>query len=140
MHRTVRKPSCSADSMQPRTGDYLRTADRNRDVARELAFAPFKTPPSDWAAVIAFYAALHFMHAYLFERENGREPTSHKDRRNCMETVAGLMPAEDNYNDLYDLSVKVRYRSLYRINGATVQEALDNMGEVERVVRKGLGA
>ncbi len=125
--------------MQLRTGDYLRTAERNRDVARELVFASLKVPSSDWAAVIAFYAALHFMQAYLFEKENGREPTSHKDRRNCMGTVAGLMAAEDNYNDLYDLSLKVRYQSRYRINGTTAQEALDNMDEVERIVRKGLG-
>jgi hypothetical protein len=55
--------------MLPATEEYLAAADRNRDFARDVAnaFAGVQ-PSSEWAAVIAFYAALHYINAFIWER------------------------------------------------------------------------
>jgi hypothetical protein len=125
--------------MQQRANEYFNTAERNRDLARTLVFARLNAPSSDWAAVIAFYAALHFVHAYLYEKEGQRDPTSHHERARSVENVRALQAAEIFYDDLYDISKKVRYNPQYRINSATAQEAIDDMNGVEQVVRRGLG-
>lgn len=122
--------------MQQRANAYFQTAERNRDLAKAHIFT---ASTQDWAVVIAFYAALHFVHAYLYEKEGQKDPKSHHEREWCVENIQALQAAEIYYDDLYDFSLKVRYEPNYRLNSLVAQEAIDNMHEVERVVRKGLG-
>jgi hypothetical protein len=71
--------------VEQRTGEHLETAERNRDLAR-LLLAPsmaaslsthgFRQPPYEWVAVIVFYAAVHYVNAYLWERLR-LEPNDH---------------------------------------------------------------
>ena len=124
--------------VKSRTQAYLSTAERNRDLARDMRFATLNTRSSDWAAVIAFYSALHFVHAYLFEKVTQNEKLSHKDRERYVEDTDALKPAERYYDDLYEISIAVRYDPRYRIQSSTEQEALDNLTEIERIVRRGL--
>ncbi len=60
--------------MEQKTADCLWTAERNSDLATELLATHMQTPPFDWAVVIAFYAAVHYVNAYLWERDNRYDP------------------------------------------------------------------
>jgi len=65
------------------TREHLDLAERNRDLARALldpAIASNLQPaPHEWIAVIAFYAAVHYVSAYLWERH--RETIEEQPKR-----------------------------------------------------------
>lgn len=57
----------------------------------------------DWMAVLAFYAALHWLDAYLAHR--GLHPTNHRERNRA----AQGLPIWDEYYELYAMSRIARY-------------------------------
>ena len=63
------KPATSAPRVcvKPETIQHLETAARNRDLARALiGYGPgmeLHSPPFEWVAVVAFYAAVHYVNA-----------------------------------------------------------------------------
>lgn len=70
--------------------------------------------PNDrgWNCVARFYAALHLMNAFLFDKSNVRlKPgaTEHKERKAAMAQCPELRDAPDKYRRLKDLSELVRY-------------------------------
>jgi hypothetical protein len=53
--------------MEQKTREHLETAARNRDLAHALidpeSSIIVQPPPLDWAVVVAFYAAVHYVNA-----------------------------------------------------------------------------
>ncbi|MCC6038288.1 MAG: hypothetical protein LM632_08815 [Armatimonadetes bacterium] len=57
----------------------------------------------DWIAVVAFYAALHWVDAYLATQ--GRHPQNHRERHNAL----AFLPIRSDYGELYVVSRQARY-------------------------------
>ena len=77
-------------------------ARRNEDLAARLADnAP------DWAVVLAFYAALHWVDAYLARQE--RHPRTQSERVRWIQQEDALLPIYDPYRTLRDRADAARY-------------------------------
>ena len=127
--------------MEPKSETHLAAARRNRDLARALidpTLASLRPAPWEWVAVIAFYAAVHFINAYLWETAR-REPSSHPDRlarvrregplRQCRRRYLGLQVAAQDarYEPTFALSeqeARVLVEDYLRYVEATVMAAL----------------
>jgi hypothetical protein len=70
-------------ALKPETSQHLARAEHHRDVAWMLCepqeAATVQALPVDWAAVAAFYAAVRYVHAFLWERYS-LAPTDHPSR------------------------------------------------------------
>ncbi len=121
--------------MEQKTADCLRTAERNRNLATELSSTQMQTPPFDWAVVIAFYSAVHYLNAYLWERDNRYDPGNHKNRGAKVRTLPDLQPIRRQYRRLNGLAYDVRYVETYRLNRATAQSALTDLRDIEVQIR-----
>jgi hypothetical protein len=64
----------------------------------------------EWEAVAIFYAALHYIDAYL--ATHGFHLADHAARRGYVGRVAALRPITGPYRHLYDLSQAARYRDV----------------------------
>jgi uncharacterized protein (UPF0332 family) len=122
--------------MQQATRQHLDRAARNQAVAEALADAPtslgLRPPPFDWAVVAAFYAAVHYVNAYLWERY-GVEPRTHAERARVVATDPNLKQIFVYYDHLSDLGFHARYTRTFRVSRADVQHALHT--DLERVAR-----
>jgi hypothetical protein len=129
--------------VDPRTQQQLATADRFRDLARALASGTgaglVTPPPLDWALVVAFYAAVQYVGAYLWERQRVQF-RNHQTRERALSTVPALRGAQQSYLRLRRLSENTRYTYRFRPRPAEVRDALDNdLDVVRRVVLTALG-
>lgn len=110
--------------MERRTEAHLGTADRNQAIARALsdsAMLPHIRPlPLEWAAVANFYAAVHFVNAYLYERQ-GYEPKDHTARQRAVDQTQPLRRVAASYWRLSDHAYWARYRPGYGITPAQVR-------------------
>ena len=130
-------------TVDPRTRQHLDTAARNQDIARELLNPALpislQPRPFEWIVVLAFYAAVHYVNAYLWERQR-YEPRDHGAREGAIARTHDLQSAYGSYMRLRDLSYRARYRSRYRISRADAEVALrSDLDQVERTVRAALG-
>jgi hypothetical protein len=82
---------------------HLRGAARNKALAVSL----LSQNEPDWAAVLAFYSALHLIDAYLAERN--LRAGDHARRGNFIATTADLKPIHSQYRRLELRSRWVRY-------------------------------
>jgi hypothetical protein len=98
-----------------RTRQHLVTAEENRAFARTL-FADRGSQPVAlrWGIVVAFYAAMHYVNAYLWERLRS-EPANHRERESFVVTVAILRPVANDYLRLFAASYLSRYAPRYRV-------------------------
>jgi len=97
--------------VESKTEDHLRVARRNRDFARALldpSLANMRPEPWEWVAVIAFYAAVHFVNAYLWEAVRV-EPPSHNERQARLRRELPIRPSRRRYARLQELSLLARY-------------------------------
>ena len=86
--------------MQARTLDHLTTAERNRAVAERLIDSANTQPiSSEWATVAAFYASVHLVNAFLWERQS-IEPLNHEERSRFVYMSADLRPFAQIYQRL----------------------------------------
>ena len=129
--------------MKAETRGYLDRADRHRSLAHAL-IAPAQArlltpPPLDWALVAGFYAALHYVQAYVWETQHYRAGT-HDDLRDTIRRTYQLRSIEFQYRQLLDRSWQVRYLHEFSI---TLQDATDlltrNLEPIRQVVLNGLG-
>jgi len=127
-------PSNLSNVVKPHTQEHLDAARRNRDVARSL-----RTTSPDWTAVVAFYAALQFLDAYLFEEVTESDKLSHHDRKTYTEELSALRSLQPYYADLYGLSVDARYNPPLRIKPETAQNAMDDLATFEQGICMRLG-
>ena len=117
-----------------RTRHHLDRAERNREVARALCSPAItsilKPPPIEWAAVAAFYAGVHYVNAYLWERRR-LEPADHSQRNRWIRGLPELRPIFGAYKMLADLAWDARYKARFLVKPSVVQGAVHN--QLERV-------
>lgn len=128
--------------MELRTRQHLDTADRNRNLARLLLDAPslvgLPAPPYGWAAVIAFYAAVHYVNAYLWERYR-LEPTNHADRTSRVKADPILRRCAEAYGRLRDEGYRSRYQRAHRLRATKAADLVRvDLAAVERAVMAAL--
>lgn len=84
---------------------------------------------------MAFYAALHFVDAYLVERDNG-SPSNHDGRNFAVTTVAAFKPIEYAYAQLFSRSITARYDPMHSFSRGAVEAVLNDMRYVQAEIRK----
>ena len=124
--------------MAPTTVEHLALAERNRNLARSLLGDEQPLQAAEWAAVVAFYAALHFVNAYLWERY-GREPAGHRERNHLVRTDPVLGRCQREYLRLADNAYHARYTVGFQISRRDAQTLIDlHLGRVETIVQQAL--
>jgi hypothetical protein len=125
-----------------RTERHLQTAERNRLIAlAHLSAQPaaVRPPAFEWVAVIAFYAAVHYVNAYLWEIRRYMPP-DHDSRNRLLNGDAVLRSCRGEYSRLFDVGFKARYQPGFRLSEEGVRELLDeDLETVRRTVRTALG-
>ncbi len=97
--------------MKPETLDHLQIAERNRELARALldpSNASLRPSPWEWVAVVAFYAAVHYVNAYLWETQ-GVDPGGHGRRGKEVQRNPRLAACFGSYQRLTGLAWSARY-------------------------------
>jgi len=125
--------------MDQKTADYLSKADANRDLAGELIASSLRSSPYDWGIVIAFYAAVHYVNAYLWQNDNRYEPKDHRDRSGKINTQPTLYRVRSQYRRLNGLRFRARYRETAHFNQTAAQGALADLRDIEAQIRPSLG-
>jgi HEPN domain len=127
-----------------RTQDHLARARRNRDVADALtnpATRGIINPPAfEWAVVAAFYSAVHYVNAYLWEKLR-HEPSNHEGRANMVNRVSDLRSAARSYRRLQSLAYQARYAPEFSISPSDAVDAVQtDLRAIERAVVSALDA
>ena len=94
--------SCSVPSAEDETVDHLFVAEQNRDLALVLLGPDadrVRPRRVEWVGIVAFYAAVHHVNAYLWETRRFA-PASHSDRSQAVVAESALRPIRDNYRVL----------------------------------------
>jgi hypothetical protein len=114
----------------PSEADYLTGAERNKALAVLLS----EQEDPSWAAVLAFYSALHFINAYL--AREGFFPGDHRTRGQYVARLQELKPIHSHYRRLEERSRWVRYE-LRRLHSVEVEGLiLTDLATIEGVIRE----
>ena len=129
--------------MKPETTRCLEQAARNRDLARFLLTSATSSgmtpPPIEWVAVVAFYSAVHYVNAILWEWV-GVKPDTHTERTWYVDTHPPLTVITLDYRQLNNHGWHARYTPGYRMSQADVQYLLDTaLTNVETLICSELG-
>lgn len=122
--------------MKPRTRQHLRRAERNAQLAQRLAS---EASPSEWVLVVAFYAAVHFVAAHLWEIA-GIDVQNHREREQFIRTSASLKLIAEAYQRLYDDGYNVRYAPVVRLQPNAIPDALGDLAQIRTVILAALDA
>ena len=133
--------------MEQRTRNYLSNAGRNQRFAGSLLFQYIQSsssqPPIDqppellWSVVAAFYSAVHYVNAYLWEIRR-HSPSDHSDREWQIDRDPALRTIAESYGLLKDWSLQGRYDPLPRITDADAQQAIDELTLIADLVKREL--
>ena len=82
-----------------------------------------------WKAAVLFYSALHRVN-YWFATQTGKVPENHAERNRRVRRE--LPHIFDDYRDLYELSMRARYRDGFRTHDSHRVHALDLLGRLEQ--------
>jgi len=108
--------------------------DRNYRALSHLA-SPNASSYIDWCTTIIFYNALHYIHAYLADKENVH-PASHANLDSIISNNNNLKPIYSKYRHLKDDSVDARYEgkilSIYILR----QTVLKNYSDIKSKILK----
>lgn len=117
---------------------HLAKADRHKSLARShLTPTAAEQLPRDWAIVAGFYAALHYVQAYLATQ--GVVPVSHTAREAAIRrNKQVLRPIYSPYIELQSRSEDVRYEAQYQPTDQDLQQMVRNLARVEGAVRRAL--
>lgn len=83
----------------------------------------------DWVLVVAFYAAVHVMNAWRWERRQ-QQPRTHNDRRNLIRAEPALQPVKRAFQQLRNQSEQTRYSPTFR---ATRTDAVVTINRAQRI-------
>lgn len=122
--------------MKSRTQQHLHRAERNTQLAQRLAA---EESPSEWVMVIAFYAAVQYVAAYLWEVA-GIAPQNHREREQFATSVATLKPLAGAYTRLFTSGYIVRYSRILRLGANAIPNALGDLAQICTVVLAALDA
>ena len=115
---------------------------RNRDLARTLldpALAGLQPAPWEWVAVIAFYAAVHAVNAYLWETRRFA-PRSHGERSTEVRFNLPISACRTSYQNLSHAGYYARYDEEFSLTEQEARELLDvDFRHVEVTVMQALG-
>jgi hypothetical protein len=121
------------------TERHLQTAERNRGIASTHLAATPQTLPKEWSAVIAFYAAVHYVNAYLWEIRR-YAPPDHDSRNRLVDGDVGLRQCRFEYRRLLDAGFRARYVPNFRLAEQDARNLIDTDLElVRQTVRGALG-
>jgi len=111
--------------MKARTRWGIETAERDRRLAEYLAATSSEILPDHrWATIAAFYAAVQYVNALLFERLDFI-PRSHMERESAIAMIAELNAVQDAYYRLKEAAVTARYTPRSTLTYETVRRYLD---------------
>lgn len=89
--------------------------------------------------MIAFYAAVHYVNAYLWEARQF-VPASHPERSRAVHAEAALRPARDSYGLLRDYGYEARYTATFTATDADARELVQfDLRRVEDAVLRAVG-
>jgi hypothetical protein len=124
------------------TERHLETAERNRGIALTHVTAQpvtIQTLPRGWSAVIAFYAAVHYVNAYLWEMRR-YAPPDHGSRNQIMTRDSVLNQGRFQYRRLLDAGFRARYVPNFRLSEQDAHRLIDiDLERVRETVRGALG-
>ena len=126
--------------MDQKTLDHLQVAQRNRDLARALLSQSELAPePWEWVTVILFYAAVHYVNAYLWERYHVN-PANHGERTYGVHHDSAIDACRRQYDRLRDEGFNARYDERAVVSAQTARRLLDvELRAVEATVMRALG-
>jgi hypothetical protein len=129
--------------VKPGAIEHIETAFRNRDLSRLLlqqgAQLGLQPPPFEWVTVVAFYAAVHYVNAFLWE-QLGIMPSSHTERTGYVASVSPLTSCRIEYRQLNHHGWSARYAPGFRVQEQQARALLDgNLAHVEGIVCASLG-
>jgi hypothetical protein len=124
------------------TDRHIQTAEQNRVVAiahLDSQAHSVRPPAYEWVAVIAFYAAAHYVNAYLWEIRR-YEPADHGSRNRLVRGDPALRPCLSRYERLFELGFRARYVPGFRLLEQGARDLIEaDLEEVRRIVRGALG-
>jgi len=95
--------------------------------------------PWEWVAVIAFYAAVHYVNAYLWE-DRRLKPGSHGERRTAVQSDPRTSSCRASYRDLQDAGYRARYVETFTLSHQRAHALLDvHLRRVETTVMQAMG-
>lgn len=98
-----------------------------------------RPPAYEWAAIIAFYSAVHYVNGYLWEIRR-YAPPDHGSRNRLVNGDPVLRVCRDQYSNLFGAGFRARYTPSFRLLESASRELAEvDLGEVRRVVRGALG-
>ncbi len=109
--------------------DHARYARENEDVAKNRLGDPRIDADRRWCVTALFYAALHWVEAYLAARNFGGYADNHTTRMNMIKTVSDLRRIHADYRLLTDRGWEARYK----IRVITTQEVADARSAYDRI-------
>jgi hypothetical protein len=128
--------------VERQTDRHIQTAERNRAVALahfDSQAHAVQPPAHEWAAVIAFYAAVHFVNGYLWEVRR-YAPPDHESRNLLVRGDPVLRTCHEEYRRLFDVGFRARYVPGFRVLEQGARDLVEaDLGEVRRIVRGALG-
>jgi|SRR5581483_11949117 len=93
----------------------------------------------EWVAVMAFYAAVHSVNAYLWETRR-YIPRTHRDRRHAIENDPQISGCGASYGTLQDDGYQARYNEGYSLTEQGARDLLEiNFRQVEATVMRAQG-
>jgi hypothetical protein len=124
------------------TIDHLRAAEGNRQFALSL-LAPMATQiPArcwEWVGVAAFYSAVHYVNAYLWEH-HGVAPSNHSERRRWLAADRTMARVTDQYDLLQVYGFEARYEPTFAASEHMAKDAVDiDLRAIEAAVLRALG-
>ena len=97
--------------------EYLQQAEHNEKFFH--SFDIEKTEFRDWAVIAAFYAAVHWINAYLLTQ--GYEPKHHTARDNAIRRYSVTRKIAWEYSELKSHSFSARYKA-HRFSAKQIKE------------------
>lgn len=121
------------------TERHLQTAERNRSIASTHLAATPQTLPKEWSAVVAFYAVVHYVNAYLWEIRR-YVPPDHQSRNYLVDGDPILIECRHEYRRLLDAGYRARYVPNFRLSEQDARDLIETDLElVRQTVRAALG-
>lgn len=112
----------------PNKAEHINQAQHNEAFYQTIDRAAY----SDWAVTVTFYAALHYVDAFLATQAGGIHPGSHGVRDPLVQRVAQLRPLWNHYHRLKNRSRNARYNATRFTNEEVKRVFDDDLGAIKR--------
>jgi hypothetical protein len=125
--------------VEPHTELHLTTALENQQFAAALlADAEATRAALRWSVTAAFYAAVHYVNAYLWEVARFA-PHDHRARYAAMTRWPAITPARTPYERLADAAFRARYVPGHRIPARATNRLVElDLAVIDRIIREQL--